>query len=125
MFESKNKDKIPKKKECALDNHLTLVKKYIDPVFGEVDLLTDQNKSEEIICKKILIDDETEFKTTLKLLNHRSQIKHKNLLGIIDYGYYTINDWCSTSYVINAYYPYNDHSFNKELEIRKSCNRPF
>lgn len=117
--------KLPDSRASYIEREFHLVKELIDPIYGEVKLLTDVNNSNDIFCKTYIIDSTSELEHTVHLLKKRLELKHPYLFGLLDYSYQKHSAWCSTSYTIKAYYHYNDHSFSKELEIRKACNKSF
>ena len=120
-----SQSKLPDSRASYIEREFHLVKELIDPIYGEVKLLTDVNNSNDIFCKTYIIDSSAELEHTVSLLKKRLELKHPYLFGLLDYSYQRHSNWCSTSYTVKAYYHYNDHSFSKELEIRKACNKSF
>lgn len=109
----------------VIDANYRPIKTYIDPTYAEMTLMTDYDNKHDIVCKKKTIDNEREFKIDVVALRKRKELKHRNLIELIDWSSCKKSQLCSSYFIIKTYYAFHNHTFNKELEIRRSSNRPF
>ena len=106
------------KKESPYERLYRPVKRWNDNIFGETILLTNMEQKLDILSKNFIINDKEEALNKESVSKRRVDVKHKNLLDFLDYSMAEKSGWCSNQWIIKWFFPFQNHSLRKEMDIR-------
>lgn len=90
------------------------VRKLNDPRFGEVQILQSPLGKEYIAAQELKFTDEKSVSAAVVAARKRLNLKHPNLVGLLDYSVSKQSELCSTFYILRLFYDYPKTDLKKE-----------
>ncbi len=91
-------------------------------LFGEHFIYTNNETNTQIICKEKLYNDRTSLNRAIEDIKIKILNKHDYVLNLLDYSVEVQKNWCSTFYLLRAFYEYPEMSLKKMIVKRKKLS---
>lgn len=101
------------------------IKKYFDPLFGEVVLMKNTKNDQEIMLKEKLSTFKTGAEKDILESRARLELNSIGLMKMLGYSVHSSKNFCSTSYIIKTFYEKFNKTLFNEKEIRKRNDSKF
>jgi serine/threonine protein kinase len=102
-----------------------IYKKLNDPSYGDITLMQHPSTRDKIAMKEKVLNTEDQFTQEIAAARNRKKLKNDYILELKDYSTRKKNDFCSTFYVLRAFYDYEPNHLKKEILDRKNKGENF
>jgi serine/threonine protein kinase len=108
-----------------IEKSFKFFKKVNDPRFGDISIIQNAQSRQFIAVKEKKITDRKEAGQNILYARKRVNLKHPNVLNLVDYSVTKQSELCSSFYILKFFFEYPKSDLRKEVQERERVGENF